>query len=322
MKIKAIIASIAAAGTLALPSAAAFADEPVADDILIAPNPEAADDPVADDILIAPNPSASVAEDVYAKAKSFFAAAFKEAFETAKDEIANAGGADAYVTAAMENFTPEYIENVKKELIAMAVESGADEAQLKQSLEPLTAEVVQMFIKDSITLVDSSDSAEAFVDNVLTYSLDFLKTGIEAAGGVDALADKIMAEITDEQLAEIKAALTESGEIAPEELASLTKDSIKEAVKESLTILQSTENVDEIFINALSTLGEEELAAMSALIDESIKALEEQLEDPNKEPDVAPGTGENPHTGVESVAAIVGVIAVAGAVVVISRKKA
>lgn len=319
MKIKAIIASIAAAGTLALSSAAAFADDPVANDVLAAPDPSAADDSVADEILISPNPSASAAEEVYAKAKSYFAESFKEAFETAKEEIAAAGGADAYVAAAMESFTPEYIENVKKELIAMAVEGGADEAQLKQSLEPITAEFVQMFIKDSITLVDSSDSAEAFVDNVLTYSLDFLKAGIEGAGGVDALADKIMAEITDEQLAEIKAALTESGAVAPEELESLTKESVKETVKESLTILQSTENVDDIFINALSTLGDEELAAMSAAIDESIKALE----DPNKElGDIAPAPGENPDTGVESVAAVVGVIAVAGAVVVISRKKA
>lgn len=305
MKIKAIIASIAAAGTLAFSSAAAFADEPV-----------------ANDILIAPNPTASVtAEDVYAKAKSYFAEMMKATFESAKEEIAAAGGAEAYTAEAMKNLTPEYIENVKKELIAMAVQNGADEAGLTKSLEPITAEVVQMFMKDSINLVDSSDSAEALVDNALTYSLEFMKSGIEAAGGVDAFTDTIMAEITDEELADIKASLVESGMFASAELETLTKESLKEDVKEAATILANTKNVDEIFINALNSLGEEQLAAMSAMIDESLNALENQnpgLEDP----DIATNPGENPDTGVESVAAIVGVIAVAGAVVVISRKKA
>lgn len=298
MKIKAIIASIAAAGTLAFSSAVAFADEPV-----------------ANDILIAPNPTASVtAEDVYAKAKSYFAEVLKEPFDAVKAEITAAGGAEAYTEALMKNLTPEYIENFKAQFIAMAVESGADEAGLKQQLEPITAEVVQALAKEGITLVDSSDSAEALVDNTLTYGFESVKAGIEAAGGVDAFTDAVMAEITEQDISDIKKGLEASGSVPADQLESFTKGSLEEVVKQAATLLASTETVDEIFIGVLGGFGDEGLAAMAAMIDEQIAALE------NQDSDIAPG--ENPDTGVESVAAVVGVIAVAGAVVVISRKKA
>lgn len=305
MKIKAIIASIAAAGTLAFSSAVAFADEPV-----------------ANDVLIAPNTTASVtAEDVYAKAKSYFAEALKPQFEAMKADIATAGGAEAYTEAAMASITPEVIENLKTQLIAMAVQNGADEAQLKQQLEPITAEVVQLLAKEGIALVAASDSAEALVDNTLTYGFEGVKATIEGAGGVDAFTDAVMAEITDEQFADIKEGLEAGGAASAEQLATFTKDALKDVVKQAATIVADTETVDEIIVGVLGGFGDEGLAAMSAMLDEQIAALEDQnpgLEDP----DIAPNPGENPDTGVESVAAIVGVIAVAGAVVVISRKKA
>ena len=324
MKIKSIIASIVAAGTLALSAAAAFADEPVANDVLA--DPSAADEIVAaeipDDIVIAPNPEAAsvTAEDVYAKAKSYFATALKAQFDAMKAEIAAAGGAEAYTEATMKALTPEAIEGFKAQLIAMAVQNGADEAEITKSLEPITAEAVQALTKEGINLVAASDSADALVDNTLTYGFDTLKAGIEAAGGVDAFADAVMAEITEQQLSDIKAALAANGAATTEDLEALTKDSLKETVKQAATMVESVESVDEIFINTLSIFGDEGLAAMSAMIDEQIAALENQNLG-GETPDIAPAPGENPDTGVESVATIVGVIAVAGAVVVISRKK-
>lgn len=105
MKIKSILAGIAAVCTIGAVSATAFADDAP---ILISPAPTAGDDIM----VISPAP-----DDL----KAAYSEKFGEYFYAVKSEIAKAGGVDAYfekARAAMKALTPDRIKSSMKKILA------------------------------------------------------------------------------------------------------------------------------------------------------------------------------------------------------------
>lgn len=159
-----------------------------------------------------------------------------------------------------------------------------------------------------------------------------IKASIEAAGGVDAIVDNAMEQVEGKTPEELKAAFVEqlkaSGvsdeqleqimELYSSEESAFTPEAYREAYTSIFTDIQNSDNVGALIDAMFVMMSEEELKEMSKALDEYEAGLAGGTEIGK---DIAAG-GDNTDTGVEGVAAVVGVIAVAGAVVVISRKKA
>lgn len=168
------------------------------------------------------------------------------------------------------------------------------------------------------------DEIEAFVQQI--------KAAIDAAGGVDAIVDNAMEQIEgktpDELKADFEGQLKASGvseeqikmimEYYTSEGGAFTADTYKEIMTGLLNTLKDAEGVSSFIESILMGYDEETLKTLSEALDEYEAGLAAGGD--TGKADVT--GGDNADTGVEGVAAIVGVIAVAGAVVVISRKKA
>lgn len=123
MKIKSILAGIAAVCTIGAVSATAFADDAP---ILISPAP-AADEDI---MVIMPSPEAL---------KAAYVEKFSEGFYAVKSEIAKAGGVDAYfekARAAMKALTVDEIKTSMKEVFTA---QGVSEEKIAAALELLDA---------------------------------------------------------------------------------------------------------------------------------------------------------------------------------------
>ena len=165
-----------------------------------------------------------------------------------------------------------------------------------------------------------------------------IKAAIEAAGGVEAVVDSAMEQLEGKTPDELKAMFVEqlkASNISEEQInlimqqynsesgeSSFTADTYKQIMTDILNTLQSADGAGSFIEAILMNCDEDTLKQLSEAFD-AYEAGEVE--------DVKPGAGEttgeatggdNVDTGVEGVAAVVGVIAVAGAVVVISRKRA
>ncbi|MGN0670567.1 MAG: NPXTG-anchored protein [Oscillospiraceae bacterium] len=178
-----------------------------------------------------------------------------------------------------------------------------------------------------------------FGDQLAVFA-EQIKASIEAAGGVDAIVDNAMEQIEGKTPDELKATFVEqlkqSG-VSEEQInqimeyynseegeGAFTPEMYRNVLTGLLTSLQNTEGAGALIESVLMMFDEATLQQLSEALD-AYEAGQGAGED------VKPGTGEttgeatggdNADTGVEGVAAVVGVIAVAGAAVVISRKRA
>ncbi len=177
-----------------------------------------------------------------------------------------------------------------------------------------------------------------FGDKLAVFA-EQIKASIEAAGGVDAIVDNAMEQIEGKTPEELKAMFVEqlqANGVSEEQInqimeyynseageGAFTPEMYKDMYTALLTSLQDPEGFSSFIESVIMNFDEETLKTISEALDayEAGQAGE----------DVKPGTGEttgdatggdNADTGVEGVAAVVGVIAVAGAAVVISRKRA
>lgn len=175
-----------------------------------------------------------------------------------------------------------------------------------------------------------------FGDKLAVFA-EQIKASIEAAGGVDAIVDNAMEQIEGKTPEELKAMFVEQlkqGGVSEEQInqimeyynseageGAFTPEMYKDMYSALLTSLQDPEGFSSFIESVLMNFDEETLKTISEALDAYEAAQAGAGED------VKPGTGEttggdNADTGVEGVAAVVGVIAVAGAAVVISRKRA
>ena len=179
-----------------------------------------------------------------------------------------------------------------------------------------------------------------FGDQLAVFA-EQIKASIEAAGGVDAIVDNAMEQIEGKTPEELKAMFAEqlqANGVSEEQInqimdyynseageGSFTPEMYKDMYSALLTSLQDPEGFSSFIESVLMNYDEETLKTISEALDAYEAAQAGAGED------VKPGTGEttgettggdNADTGVEGVAAVVGVIAVAGAAVVISRKRA
>ncbi len=168
-----------------------------------------------------------------------------------------------------------------------------------------------------------------------------IKASIDAAGGVEAIVDNAMEQIEGKTPDELKATFVEqlqANGVSEEQInqimeyynseageGSFTPEMYKDMYTALLTSFQDPEGFGSFIESILMNYDEETLKTISEALDAYEAAQAGAGED------VKPGTGEttgeatggdNADTGVEGVAAVVGVIAVAGAAVVISRKRA
>lgn len=236
MKIKSILAGVVAAGAVCAVSATAFAD----DVVLVSA-------PVEEDIYIAPgDTSAELESKVAEQFMKLFGDQLDAMAQQVKASIEAAGGIDAIVDNAMEQFEGKTPDELRAIFVEQLQSSGISEEQINQIMEYY-----------------NSESAEG----------------------------------------------------------AFTPEMYRNVLTGLLTSLQSTDGVAEFIESALMMFDEATLQQVSEALDAYEAAQAGAGED------VKPGTGEttggdNADTGVEGVAAVVGVIAVAGAAVVISRKRA
>ncbi len=167
-----------------------------------------------------------------------------------------------------------------------------------------------------------------------------IKASIEAAGGVDAIVDNAMEQIEGKTPDELKATFVEQlkqGGVSEEQInqimeyynseageGAFTPEMYKNMYTALLTSLQDPEGFGSFIESILMNYDEETLKTISEALDAYEAAQAGAGEDvkPGTGETTGEATGDNADTGVEGVAAVVGVIAVAGAAVVISRKRA
>lgn len=179
----------------------------------------------------------------------------------------------------------------------------------------------------------------------LDEGLKELKAAITEAGGVDAVMAEFKTQFTPEMLEEAVAAgiaeAKESG-ATEEELAEaqavfdmFTYETIEQIFTQVLTAAATAENFDGYIASLCEGADGATLGVVSAALDEVAVQMDAIMEaasqiasdntasasGENQAPGAAEG-GDNADTGVEGVAAVFGVIAIAGAAVVISRKRA
>lgn len=240
MKIKSILAGVVAAGAVCAVSATAFADEPV-----LVSTAE------TEDIYIAPgDTSAELETKVTEQFMKLFGDQLDAMAQQVKASIEAAGGIDAIVDNAMEQFEGKTPDELKAMMVEQLQANGVSEEQINQMME----------------YYNSAEGEKAFTPEMYRNVLTGLLTSLQSTDGIGAFIESVLMNFDEATLQQVSEAL-------------------------------------DAYEAAQAGAGE----------------------------DVKPGTGEttgeatggdNADTGVEGVAAVVGVIAVAGAAVVISRKRA
>lgn len=200
---------------------------------------------------------------------------------------------------------------------AVSATAFADDAPILISPAPTAGD-------DIMVISPAPDDLKATYSEKFGEDFYAVKSEIAKAGGVDAYFEKAraaMKALTPDRIkSSMKKILAAQG-VAEEDIdAALAlldgvfdenvifdDDSFNE-MKPFYQELDKYETPDEYFGNVLSTLSIDDTTKMLFLL--------------NNSDAVVPGAGDNADTGAEGVAAVVGVIAVAGAAVVISRKKA
>lgn len=181
MKIKSILAGIAAAGTVCAVSASAFADDvvlvsaPVDEDIYIAPG---------DDML-----EIKVAEQF----KKLFADEISDMCEKMKLAIEAAGGIEDVVNNAMEQVEGKTSDELKAAFFEQLQVGNIPEEQLEQIME----------------FYNSGDAAGAFTPETYRESITGLLTAIQNTESVDALIDAMFLMMDEADLKEMSKALDE-----------------------------------------------------------------------------------------------------------------
>ena len=182
MKIKSILAAVAAAGTIFAVSASAFAEEPV----LVSA-------PVAEDILIAPAPGSALETEVSAKFKKLFADKISEFTEQIKQAVEAAGGIDSIVDNAMEQIEGKSPEELKAMFAEQLAASSIPEEQVEKIME----------------MYSSEEAAGTFTPEAYRESITGLLTAIQTEDGTNAMIDAMFLMMDEESLAQMSKALDE-----------------------------------------------------------------------------------------------------------------
>lgn len=174
MKIKSILAGIAAVCTLGAISATAFADDAP---VLISPAPTDSDDI----LVISPAPDAGSADELKAK----YVEKLGNGFNAVKSEIAKVGGVDAYfekTRAALKALTPDQIKEFIKDVLKA---QGMTDEQIDALMTSF----------DSASAEDFTFNDEAFDDMKKYYQkIDECKTAEEFADYLVSDEGKEMAD--------------------------------------------------------------------------------------------------------------------------------
>ena len=176
MKIKSILAGIAAAGTICAVSAVAFADDAP---MLISPNPN------ADDIMvISPAPPKSAVDAIL----EMYGGDFDASFLSLKAQIAAVGGADVYFEMAKQFFSSISTGEVDKMLSDTLKAQGLTDEQIKEALasfDPVTEfvfdeEEFEQF-RQHLRMIEKCDSSDEFVEYIKSHLEDEYAAGILSA---------------------------------------------------------------------------------------------------------------------------------------------
>lgn len=187
---------------------------------------------------------------------------------------------------------------------------------------------------DTVLEAKVSEQFKKLFGDKINEMTNVIKLSIDAAGGIDAIVDNAMEQVegkSPEELKEIFAEQLGMGGMPEDQLEKImeaygseaaegvfTPESYRESLTSLLTAIQSNETAGALIDMMFMSMDEDELVELSKALDEYEASLAAGGETGKAD---AAG-GDNVDSGVEGVAAVVGVIAVAGAVVVISRKRA
>lgn len=204
---------------------------------------------------------------------------------------------------------------------AISATAFADDAPILISPAPTADE-------DIMVIMPAPEDLKATYVEKFGEGFYAVKSEIAKAGGVDAYFEKARATMKALTVDQIKTSLKEvftAQGVSEEKIAAALEllDAASDAdfvfsdegfdeAKPFYQELDKYETPDEYFEYVIHTLSTDDASKVLFLLKNS-----EVVSDV-----VVPGTGDNVGTGAEGVAAVVGVIAVAGAAVVISRKKA
>lgn len=203
---------------------------------------------------------------------------------------------------------------------AISAAAFADDAPILISPAPTADE-------DIMVIMPAPEDLKATYVEKFGEGFYAVKSEIAKAGGVDAYFEKARATMKGLTVEQVKTSLKEV----------LTVQGVSEDIAAALEILDGASDADIVFSDegfdeakpfyqeldkyetpeeyfgyVIHTLSTDDASKVLFLLKNS-----EVVSDV-----IVPGTGDNVGTGAEGVAAVVGVIAVAGAAVVISRKKA
>jgi len=176
MKIKSILAGIAAAGTICAVSAAAFADDVP---VLISPNPN------ADDIMvISPAPAKSAVDEIL----EMYGGEFGESFKNVKAQIAMVGGGDAYFEMAKQFFSSISAGEVDKMLSDTLKAQGLTDEQIKEALASFNSATEFVFdeeefeqFRSHFRMIEKCGTSDEFVEYIKSNLEDEYAVGILAA---------------------------------------------------------------------------------------------------------------------------------------------
>lgn len=194
MKIKSILAGIAAAGTICAVSVSAFADDAP---LLISPNPN------ADDIMvISPAPQKSAVDELL----EIYGGEFDESFKNVKEQISAVGGADAYFEMAKQLFSSISSEEVDKMLSDTLKAQGLTDEQIKEALASFDSATEFVFdeeefeqFRQHLRMIEKCDTSDEFVEYIKSHLEDEYAVGILSA--VKEMGDKADAAAPKDDIA-------------------------------------------------------------------------------------------------------------------------
>lgn len=176
MKIKSILAGIAAAGAICAVSVSAFADDA---SLLISPNPN------ADDItVISPAPQKSAVDELL----EIYGGEFDESFKNVKEKISAVGGADASFEMAKQLFSAISSEEVDKMLSDTLKAQGLTDEQIKEALASFGSATEFVFDEEEfeqfrpyLRMIEKCDTSDEFVEYIKSNLEDEYAAGILSA---------------------------------------------------------------------------------------------------------------------------------------------
>ena len=195
MKIKSIVAGVAAAGTLALSSVAfAVAPDEIADDAAVEDEvvgervDEAADEIVDDDALLGENAAEITPEDIAAKLSEIYGdEQINAMFDRMRAEIEEADGVESIVASAMEQFNT-FAEAAKADPESVFGNSVSEEeiAVILEQLDAVDTEQIEVILTGVYTALEESGDPYEFITSVLSDCSDDMLQSVAAAVDIAA----------------------------------------------------------------------------------------------------------------------------------------